>query len=101
MVTSLLERDRAGEITLDAKARRQIADMLSFSSNEAADALWSRYGRAAMVARVRAVYGMRGLTCVDGFERYWGFMKCTARDLAALMSYVLDKLDEGDRLYVI
>ena len=101
MATSLLERSRSGEITLDAKAHRQIADMLAFSSNEAADALWSRYGRAAMVDRFQTVYGMRGLTFVDGFDRYWGFMKCTARDLAALMSYVLDTLDEGDRLYLI
>jgi hypothetical protein len=44
---------------------------------------------------------MRGLTFVDGFDRYWGFMKCTARDLAALMSYVLDKLNQDDRAYVI
>jgi hypothetical protein len=101
MATSLLERDRSGEITLDAKAHRQIADMLAFSSNDAADALWSGYGRAAMVDRFRTVYGMKGLTFVDGFDRYWGFMKCTARDLAALMSYVLDKLDEGDRIYLI
>jgi hypothetical protein len=101
MVTSLLERDRSGEITLDAKARQQIADMLSFSSNEAADALWSRYGRATMIDRFRTVYGMRGLTFVDGFDRYWGFMKCTARDLAALMSYVLDKLNKDDLAYVI
>jgi hypothetical protein len=101
MATSLLERSRSGEITLDTKARRQLADMLAFSSNEAADALWSRYGRAAMIDRFQTVYGMRGLTFVDGFDRYWGFMKCTARDLAALMSYVLDTLDEGDRLYLI
>jgi hypothetical protein len=101
MVTSLLERHRSGEITLDAKARQQIADMLSVSSNEAADALWSRYGKAAMVNRFRTVYGMRGLTFVDGFDRYWGFMKCTARDLAALMSYVLDRLNQDDRAYVI
>jgi hypothetical protein len=101
MATSLLERSRSGEITLDGKARRQLADMLSFSSNDAADALWARYGRANMVERFRAVYGMRELTFVSGFERYWGFMKCTARDLAALMTYVLETLDEGDRLYLI
>jgi hypothetical protein len=101
MATGLLERARSGEITLDTKARGEIADMLAFSSNDAADALWYRYGRADVVARFQQRYGMKHLTFVAGFDHYWGLMKCTAEDLAALMSYILDKLDGTDRSYLL
>ncbi|GAA1786439.1 hypothetical protein GCM10009682_05680 [Luedemannella flava] len=101
MATSLLERDRAGDIELDATARRQIDDMLAFSSNDAADALWHRYGRADMVTRFQRTYGMTHLTFVKGFDRYWGLMKCTAEDLAVLMSYILDTLDSTDKGYLL
>jgi hypothetical protein len=101
MATGLLERARSGDITLDTKARGEIADMLAFSSNDAADALWYRYGRADVVARFQDRYGMKHLTFVGGFDHYWGLMKCTAEDLAALMSYILDKLDGTDRSYLL
>ncbi|MGC9668807.1 serine hydrolase [Planosporangium sp. 12N6] len=101
MATGLLERARAGEITLDATARQQIAAMLSVSDNDAADALWKRYGKDTMVSRFQQVYGMTGLTFVSGSPRYWGFMKASAEDLQRLMSYVLDKLNPADRDYLV
>ncbi|HEX6499884.1 MAG TPA: hypothetical protein VF054_12745, partial [Micromonosporaceae bacterium] len=54
-----------------------------------------------MVPRFQQVYGMRSLTFVNGFPRRWGFLKCTANDLANLMSYILDKLDPTDRTYLV
>jgi len=101
IATSLLERARTGEITLDAKARAQIAAMLHVSDNDAADALWERYGKDALVPRFQQVYGMTGLSFVSGFPRYWGFMKCTPEDLLRLMSYALDKLNPADRDYLV
>lgn len=101
MATGLLERARAGEITLDATARRQIADMLDFSSDDAATSLWNRYGADAQVARFRKTYGMSGLVFVAGFPRFWGHMKCTTEDLLRLMSYVLDRLNPADRDYLV
>jgi len=101
IATSLLDRARTGEVTLDAAARTQIAAMLNVSDNDAADALWNRYGKEALVPRFQQVYGMTGLTFVAGFPRYWGFMKCTAEDLQRLMSYVLDKLQPADRDYLV
>jgi hypothetical protein len=100
-VTSLLERARSGEITLDATAHKQIADILNFSSDPAATALWDRYGKDAQVPRFQRTYGMTGLTFVNGFPRFWGHMKCTAEDLMHLMSYVLDKLNPTDRAYIV
>ena len=101
MVTGLLERARSGEIELDATARKQIADILDFSSDPAATSLWNRYGKDAQVDRFRRVYGMTGLTFVSGYPRIWGHMKCTDEDLHRLMSYVLDRLDPADRDYLV
>lgn len=101
IAASLLERARAGEITLDAPARQQIAAMFSVSDNDAADALWKRYGRDAMVPRFQQTYGMNGLTFVPGSPRYWGFMKSSADDLDHLMTYVLERLAPADRDYVV
>ncbi|MEU7584858.1 hypothetical protein AB0A95_01005 [Micromonospora sp. NPDC049230] len=101
MAVGLLERARAGEITLDATARRQIADMLSVSSDDAATALWNRYGRDSQLKRFQQRYGMTGLTTVAGYSRFWGHLKCTADDLQRLMSYVLDRLDPTDRAYLL
>jgi hypothetical protein len=101
LVTGLLERARRGEITLDAAAHQQIADILNFSSDAAATTLWNRYGKDAMVPAFQQVYGMTGLTFVAGFPRIWGHMKCTAEDLLHLMSYVLDRLNPTDRAYIV
>jgi hypothetical protein len=101
VATSLLERARTGEVTLDAAAHQQIAAMFATSDDHAADALWDRYGKDALVPRFQQVYGMTGLTFVPGFPRRWGFMKASAEDLQRLMSYVLEKLDQPDREYIL
>jgi Beta-lactamase enzyme family len=101
LATSLLERSRAGEITLDATARQQIAAMLAVSDDNAADALWDRYGGAALLPRFRDRYGMTGATFVPGFPQRWGFIKVSARDLRRLMTYVLTRPDPTDRAYLV
>jgi beta-lactamase class A len=101
LATSLLERARAGSITLDATARGQIAAMLAVSDNDAADALWDRYGGSSQIGRFQTVYGMRSTGFVSGFPQRWGFIKSTAADLAALMSYILDRLNPDDRAYLV
>jgi hypothetical protein len=101
MAVSLLERARSGELTLDGTARAQIDAMLAVSDNNAADALWDRFGGAAQVPRFRERYGMTGLDFVPGFPRRWGFLKCSSADLRRLMTYVLTKLDAADRDHVV
>ena len=100
MAADLLERHRAGSITLDATARKQIADMLDFSSNSAANQLWKNFRLADRVAHYRSAYGMAGLGFPTG-DRYWGAMKCTTLDLLSLMSYVLDSLPAPDRDFIV
>lgn len=101
LATSLLERDRSGELTLDATARRQLAAMLAVSDDAAADALWDRYGGAALLSRFRDRYGMTGATFVAGFPQRWGFVKVSTRDLRRLMAYVLTRTDPADRAYLV
>jgi Beta-lactamase enzyme family len=101
LATSLLERSRAGEIELDATARQQLAAMLAVSDDDAADALWDRYGGASLLPRFRDRYGMTGATFVPGFPQRWGFIKVSSRDLRRLMSYVLTRTDPTDRAYLV
>lgn len=101
IVVGLLERARSGQIALDATAHRQIADILDFSSDDAATALWTRYGRDTQVRRFQQNYGMNRLTFVDGFARFWGHMKCTTEDLLNLITYVLTTLDPKDRATIM
>lgn len=98
LAVALREQARAGQIKLDATAEGQIAAMLSVSDNAAADALWNRYAKAStLMQRFRDVYGMAHAGFVSGFPSRWGFVKCTAQDLASLMSYILDTLSPLDR----
>jgi hypothetical protein len=103
IATDLLRRQRAGQIALTAADRRDMAAMLSSSDNAASDRLWARYGGEEMLARFRTQYGMTGLHFVPGFtaRTYWGFVKCTTDDLAALLNFVFTKVDAADRTYLV
>ena len=103
IAADLLRRDRAGQITLSAAGRHDIATMLNFSDEAASDRLWKAYGDDAMLARFRTDFGMTGLHFIPGFtpSTYWGFVKCTTNDLAALMQYVLTSANPADRSYLI
>lgn len=103
VATDLLARDRAGTIRLSAADRHDMATMLNFSDETASDRLWNAYGGDAMLARFRARLGMTGLAFVPGFTRttYWGFVKCTTDDLAALIRHVLTGTDPADRAYLV
>jgi beta-lactamase class A len=102
MVVDLLTRQRAGTVSLSADDRRLIAAMLHSSDDDAADALWSRYGGTDHQAFNSAFprYGMTDLQPQRGFTDvypYWGFQKSTADDLDRLINYVLTALDPSDR----
>jgi len=101
LVATALEESRSGVRQLSDTDTQRIGDILSFSSDDAADALWREYGRAALLSRFRSRYGMAHATYVDGFDQYWGFVKCTPGDLVTLMNYLLEKLEPADRDLVV
>ena len=100
MTVDLLLRDRAGTIALTEQDRALIQAMLHSSDDNAADTLWSRYGRDDYATRFPA-YGLTSITFVSGFQRYWGFMKCTTDDLDRLVNYVLTRLPADLRDYIV
>lgn len=91
IAVDLLVRDRAGQLRLRTADRALIAAMLRGSDDAATDTLWARYGRTGIAARF-GEYGLVGAVFVPGFERYWGFMKCTPDALDGLIRYVLERL---------
>jgi hypothetical protein len=101
LAADLLERQRAGQLVLDATDRSNLAAALRVSSNDAATALWNRYGGQGMVDRFRSRYGMSGLSVVAGYDVFWRNLRCSAEDLLALMSYVLERLAAPDRAYLV
>ncbi len=103
VATDLLRSQRAGQIALSTADRHDMTTMLNFSDEAASDRLWKAYGGDAMLARLRSDFGMAGLHFIPGFTAttYWGFVKCTADDLAALMHYVLTSTNPADRAYLV
>lgn len=103
IAADLLRRDRAGQVRLRPADRHDIASMLNSSDEAASDRLWKAYGNDAVLARFRSDFGMAGLRFVPGFtpSTYWGFVKCTADDLAALVHWVLTAADPADRGYLV
>jgi hypothetical protein len=103
IATDLLIRQRSGEIPLSGADQRDLASMLHVSDSAATDRLWARYGGSSMLARFRDRYGMTGLHFVPGFSAstYWGFVKCTPEDLAALLGFVFNRLAGPDLAYLI
>lgn len=97
MVVDLLTRARAGVIALTPTDQQQMSAMMHSSDDDAADALWSRYGGADHTAYNANFprYGMTDLQPQRGFSDvypYWGFQKTTADDLDRLINFVLTDL---------
>lgn len=103
IAADLLEGDRSGRAALSAADREDMAAMLRSSDNRATDRLWRRHGGDDMLARFRDRLGMTGLAFQPGFTdaTYWGYVKCTTADLAALGRHVLDRTDPADREYLV
>jgi len=103
IATDLLERGRAGAVTLTEGDHRDLAAMLADSDEPASNRLWAKFGDDAMLARFRDRFGMPGVRFVPGFSTraYWGFVKCTSDDLAALVRHILTVTDPADRGYLV
>lgn len=105
MVADLLTREQTGTLRLTGSDRDRMVAMLRSSDNNAADALWSRYGGPTGVFNANFPrYGMPGIQPVPGFGNvypYWGFQKGTANDFDGLMNYVFTGLSATNASGVI
>ncbi len=106
MVVDLLTRARPGAISLTDSDQAHMAAMMHSSNDDAADALWSRFGGPDHMGFNTDFprYGMTDLQPQKGFASiypYLGFQKSTANDLDRLINYVLTRLDPAQTSAIV
>jgi hypothetical protein len=101
MVVDLLLRNDAGTISLTAEDRDLMHRMLNSSDDNAAHALWTRYGGEQEFAARFPSYGMTDMRFTDQHPHHWGWILTTANDLDRLINYVLTKLPAAHRDYIV
>ena len=84
----LLLQESQGETTLSAADRRSLDIMLRSSDDSAAQTFWDRNGQNAVIARVKARYGLAGTTAP--YNGHWDVTQSTASDLVRYYDMLLD-----------
>ena len=101
MAVDLLLRADSGTVTLAAEDRELMHRMLHSSDDDAAHALWTRYGGETEFARRFPAYGMTDMRFSDRHPHHWGWILTTADDLDRLIEYVLTRLPARHRDYLV
>jgi beta-lactamase class A len=87
LLAAELERLRAGGLELDGTTRALLEGMITWSDNEAADAIYARVGDQGLYDVAEAV-GMRDFSCAG----HWSVAQISARDMAGFMFQLDDVL---------
>lgn len=95
-VVDILHRVETGAVTLTTTDRTDIGRALSYSDDGAEDALWTKFGGAAGVARTIALAGLQDSSPPKDTSQ-WGETLISARDVVTLYDYVLDSMTPADR----
>jgi hypothetical protein len=84
----LLLQESEGKTKLSAADRESLGVMLRSSDDSAAQMFWDRSGRNAVIARVKARYGLAGTTAPS--NGHWDVTLSTASDLVRYYGMLLD-----------
>jgi hypothetical protein len=84
----LLLQESQGTTKLSAADRKSLDVMLRSSDDSAAQNFWDRSGQNAIIARVKARYGLAGTTAP--YNGHWDVTQSTASDLVRYYSMLLD-----------
>jgi hypothetical protein len=84
----LLLQVSKGQTTLSPADRQSLDIMLRSSDDSAAQMFWDRSGGNAVIARVKARYGLAGTTAP--YNGHWDVTQSTASDLVRYYSMLLD-----------
>ncbi len=84
----LLLRESKGETALSPADRKSLDVMLRSSDDGAAQNFWDRLGGNAVIARVKARYGLGGTTAP--YNGHWDVTTSTASDLVRYYDMLLD-----------
>jgi len=95
LLAAELRRLRDQGLPLDAAERQTLAAMISYSDNDAADAIYASVGDAGMV-EVAVDAGMRSFAPVPG---YWGGAQITAADMARFYLHLPQNLAQPHRRF--
>jgi hypothetical protein len=84
----LLLQESQGKTTLSPADRKSLEIMLRSSDDSAAQNFWDRGGQNAIIARVKARYGLAGTTAP--YNGHWDVTESTASDLVRYYDMLLD-----------
>ncbi len=84
----LLLQESKGQTTLSPADRKSLDVMLRSSDDSAAQNFWNRSGGNAVIARVKARYGLAGTTAP--YNGHWDVTLSTASDLVRYYDMLLD-----------
>ncbi len=84
----LLLQESQGKTNLSAADRKSLDVMLRSSDDSAAQNFWDRSGQNAIIARVKARYGLAGTTAPS--NSHWDVTQSTAGDLVRYYTMLLD-----------
>ena len=84
----LLLQESQGKTKLSPADRKSLDTMLRSSDDGAAQNFWDRSGGNAIIARVKARYGLAGTTAP--YNRHWDVTTSTASDLVRYYDMLLD-----------
>ncbi len=84
----LLLQESKGQTTLSPADRKSLDVMLRSSDDSAAQNFWDRLGGNAVIARVKARYGLSGTTAP--YNSHWDVTTSTASDLVRYYDKLLD-----------
>ena len=84
----LLMQESEGKTALSAADRKSLDVMLRSSDDSAAQMFWDRSGGNAVIARVKARYGLAGTTAP--YNGHWDVTQSTAGDLVRYYDMLLD-----------
>ena len=84
----LLLQESQGKTTLSAADRTSLDIMLRSSDDSAAQMFWDRSGQNAIIARVKARYGLAGTTAP--YNGHWDVTQSTASDLVRYYDMLLN-----------
>ena len=100
MAVDLLLRQDSGAVQLTPEDRAQLHAILHSSDNDAAHALWNRYGGTDFATRFPR-YGLVDARFTDQHPHHWGWILTTANDLDRLVNHVLTRLPARHRRYLV
>ena len=84
----LLLQESEGKTTLSPADRKSLEVMLRSSDDSAAQMFWDRSGQNAIIARVKARYGLAGTTAP--YNGHWDVTQSTAADLVRYYDMLLN-----------